>query len=78
MSRIFESLIFHIFSLFKAISNDEANSVVVLVKVGIIFSHESISKNEVLEVVREKLSHYCNNTFSLSTFSHLEYIVTRG
>lgn len=64
-----------LFSLVKTVSNNEAYSIVILIEVGVVLSHEGISKNEVLEVVWEDLAHHSNYTLSLTSFSDLKNVV---
>jgi hypothetical protein len=54
---------------------DESNSVVVLVEVRVVLSHEGISEDEVVEASREVLSHDGKHALSVFALSYLENIV---
>ena len=59
-------------------SLEETNSVVVLVKVGVVPSHEAVSHDEVVETFREWLSHESHNTDLFSTVINFEDVVLRS
>jgi len=53
----------------------ESNSVVVLVEVGIVFSDEAISKDEVVKLGGEVLSHDTKNALGIVTLGNCENVV---